>query len=167
MKRLLLLLLLTLPVLAKPTYTFVPGKSFGPVTLGQSPEQLKQALSDWTYDFEHYASGHLYHFPKTGIEQFNCAFTTDHVLQEVTLSSNKFKMKGDPGMGPGASQEAIQRRFGKPTTNTLDRFGGYWDYNQQGLCFFFPSSRQPAIYGKGHCLSVAIYVPGTSRYATK
>ena len=167
MKRLLLLLLLALPALAEPLYTFVPGKSFGPVTLGQSPEQLKQALSDWTYEVEPYAIGDVYSFPKTGTVLFSCSFTTSHVLQEVSLTSNKFKMEGDPGIGPGASQEAIERRFGKPTTNTLDRFGGYWDYNKDGLCFFFPSKREPAVYGKGHCLSLAIYVPGTSRFAKK
>lgn len=167
MKRLLLLLLLTLPALARPSYTFVPGKSFGPITLGQSPDQLKQALKDWTYEVEPYVIGDLYHVPKTGTEQFNCSFDTKHVLKMITLSSNQFKMQGDPKIAPGASQQEIQARFGKPTTNTLDSFGGYWDYNNHGLCFFFPSSRQPAIYGKGHCLSVAIYEPGKSKYATK
>src|SRR4051812_48442303 len=137
MKRLLIFLLLVLPALGKPAYRFVPGKSFGPVRLGQSPEQLKQALPGWTYEVEPYTIGDLYHFPKSGVEQFNCAFGTDHILREIPLSSDQFRMQGDPGIGPGASQEAITRRFGKPTTNTLDRFGGYWDYNQNGLCFFF------------------------------
>ena len=164
--RLAIFLLLTLtPVVAKDAnFAFEPGKSLGSAVLGQSPDAMLKGLSGWTCDIEPYAVGDLYHFPKTGPQQFLCSFTKDRKLNEITIRDKSCRMKGAPAIGPGCGKEDILKQFGKPSRDTLDKFGGYWDYNAKGICFHFPGNRETPRFGAGKVESISLYTPGTSRY---
>ncbi len=161
------LILLLTPAFGKDAnFVFEPGRSLGSTTLGQTPEAMLKAFPGWTYGIEHYAIGDVYYFPKEsdGPSQFGCSFTKDHKLEELTLSDRSCRMKGVPAIGPGCSKESIRKQFGKPSSDTLDKFGGYWDYNAQGICFHFPNSREKPRFGVGKVEAVTLYVPGKSRF---
>ena len=164
--RLAIFLLLALtPVVAKDAnFVFEPGKSLGSASLGQAPDAMLKGFSGWTYDIEPYAIGDVYHFPKTGPQQFLISFTTDHKLKGITILDKSCRMKGVPAIGPGCSKEAVLKQFGKPTRDTLDKFGGYWDYDAKGICFHFPSSRETPRFGVGKIDAISLYTPGTSRF---
>lgn len=168
MRSLLLLILLTaVPAWAVPNYTFVPGKSFGPVALGQSPEQLKQAFKDLTYDLNPVVIGDVYTFPKSGPQLFNCSFTPDHRIKEITLSSNQFKMQGDPSIGPGASQLALQSALESRPETPWTALVVIGTIAVTAFASFFPTLASPLSTARWRVLNVVIYPVGQSRFTTK
>ncbi len=161
---LLLAITLTPAIAENAVFTFRPGKSFGPVALGASRDQMLQALSGWAYDVDRRVVGDTYFFPPDGQPRLLIGVGTDDKVKEVTLHDKAFRMTGASSIGPGCSKDDLLKQFGKPSSDALTEHGGYWDYNSKGVCFHFPSSRETPRFGKGRVESVSLYKPGASRY---
>lgn len=163
-----LFLLSVLPLNAQEAdFEFRPGRSLGAAILGQSPKEVLKQFPGWTYLVDEKVIGASYLFPEKEPPQFILSFNTDDLLNEITIITKSIHLRNSPKIAPGCSMEAVQRKFGVPSTNTLEdeKFGGYWDYEHLGLCFHFDgTSRGGARHGAGNVDAITLYKPSESRF---
>ena len=173
MKRLLTLMLWALCTglaISKPAnFTFTPGKSFGPVHVGQSLRSSLAALKGWTWniDQEGYASGRYYTFPKEQpgvMVQFILGFNPENQLRDVSLYDRSCVMQGHPEIHLGCTRKQVEAALGPCKDGTNEAC----DYRDLGIQFNFASGLPPRAelpyavpkFAPGQCDLIMIYRPG-------
>lgn len=155
---------------AKPTnFEFVPGKSFGPLRLGQSFKQCVAALPGWTYNKDGfgYVNDPIYVFPKEAkgvfVEFLLSVTPKQHTLRRVQIHDPSCFLKGHPEIRLGCSAQQVIRALGPVAGDVSD----YLDYPHLGIRFIFEDGRPPRAadpfnvrkFKKGQCQLIQLFVP--------
>jgi hypothetical protein len=129
---------------AKPAgFAFVPGKSFGPVQLGDTFSQCVAKLPGWTYndDGSGYVIGPSFVFPREAkgtLTQFILGFTPKKVLRNVEIHDESCYLEGHPKVRLGCTLKDVEAALGPA------RPGSYptqLDYPHLGIRFNFEDGR--------------------------
>ena len=166
---LVFLMLLTAVVLAEPAgFEFEPGKSMGPVTLGDTLDDCKMALAGWTYSIsDEYVIGPYYIYPKEEegvLVQFILGFTPSGRLRDIEIHDPSIALDGHPEVHLGCTRDAVVSALG-PANQDLDT---YLEYEDLGIRFMFEDGEPPRAddphkvpkFGKGQCETIQCFVPG-------
>lgn len=155
---------------AKPTnFEFVPGKSFGPLRLGQPFKDCVAALPGWTYNKDSfgYVNHPHYVFPKEAkgvfVEFLLSVTPKQNTLRQVEIHDPSSFLKGHPEIRLGCTAQQVVRVLGPVAEDSLDRL----DYPHLGIRFFFESGRPPRQedpylvrkFKKGQCKTIQIFAP--------
>lgn len=164
----LLCLLLGLPLLAAPpkTWSIVPGVGLGPFKVGTAQKELQKTLAAEGVKFANQTmdKGARWSCP-AGADEEKFAFLFDAAkgpVDQVAIYSPEFSVQGHDGIRVSCSHEAVLKEFPKPSKD----LGGWVDYNELGLYFYFNSrsSRELPKYGPGMCEAIIVYTPGRSTW---
>ncbi|MBX3172130.1 MAG: hypothetical protein KF760_32295 [Candidatus Eremiobacteraeota bacterium] len=147
---------------------FSPGRSLGPLRLGQSVKATLAALKAFTHELDDdYAIGPIYQFPAQGTVQLLANFDRKDHLTGLEIHDPSCTLQGFPKVHLGCGREAVVAALGPPDDD--DPY--YLEYKKLGVRFLFEDGRPPRQqdpykvpkFKKGQCEMIMLFAPGSER----